>query len=185
MGYLYEACDQISDFCHQNLLRKMRRKMSILLLRLLYNGEGTLVVTPYCCVLCCVCLCRVLCVPYVPIVSGLLLGSGCSPLKWATWTLQQTRDNRNIRHTEHMTKTNTTKHRKLKRWATWTFQQTRDVCCVCLMLPLSLVCCWVQVAHLFSFLCFVVFVFHKPHWKQTMIYKTLHRTLNIEQHKPH
>ena len=29
MGYLYEACDQISDFCHQQLLRKMRRKMSI------------------------------------------------------------------------------------------------------------------------------------------------------------
>jgi competence protein ComGF len=26
---------------------------------------------------------------------------------------------------------------------------------------------------------------HKPHWKQTMIYSTLHRTLNIEQHKPH
>ena len=23
MGYLYEACDQISDFCHQQLLRKM------------------------------------------------------------------------------------------------------------------------------------------------------------------
>ena len=29
MGYLYEACDQISDFCHQQLLRKIRRKMSI------------------------------------------------------------------------------------------------------------------------------------------------------------
>ena len=29
MGYLYEACDQISDFCHQQLLRKMRRKMCI------------------------------------------------------------------------------------------------------------------------------------------------------------
>ena len=28
MGYLYEACDQISDFCHQKLLRKMRRKIS-------------------------------------------------------------------------------------------------------------------------------------------------------------
>ena len=28
MGYLYEACDQISDFCHQQLLRKMRRKIS-------------------------------------------------------------------------------------------------------------------------------------------------------------
>jgi hypothetical protein len=28
MGYLYEACDQISDFCHQYLLRKMRRKIS-------------------------------------------------------------------------------------------------------------------------------------------------------------
>ena len=26
MRYLYEACDQISDFCHQQLLRKMRRK---------------------------------------------------------------------------------------------------------------------------------------------------------------
>jgi hypothetical protein len=26
--YLYEACDQISDFCHQQLLRKMRRKLS-------------------------------------------------------------------------------------------------------------------------------------------------------------
>jgi hypothetical protein len=23
MGYLYEACDQISDFCHQQLVRKM------------------------------------------------------------------------------------------------------------------------------------------------------------------
>ena len=22
MGYLYDACDQISDFCHQQLLRK-------------------------------------------------------------------------------------------------------------------------------------------------------------------
>ena len=29
MGYLYDACDQISDFCHQYLLRKMRQKMSI------------------------------------------------------------------------------------------------------------------------------------------------------------
>ena len=29
MGYLYKACDEISDFCHQYLLRKMRRKMSI------------------------------------------------------------------------------------------------------------------------------------------------------------
>ena len=28
MGYLYEACDQISDFCHQQLLRKVRRKIS-------------------------------------------------------------------------------------------------------------------------------------------------------------
>jgi len=28
MGYLYEACDQISDFCHQQLLRKMWRKIS-------------------------------------------------------------------------------------------------------------------------------------------------------------
>ena len=28
MGYLYDACDQISDFCHQQLLRKMRRKIS-------------------------------------------------------------------------------------------------------------------------------------------------------------
>ena len=27
MAYLYEACDQISDFCHQQLLRKMRRKI--------------------------------------------------------------------------------------------------------------------------------------------------------------
>jgi hypothetical protein len=26
---------------------------------------------------------------------------------------------------------------------------------------------------------------HKPHWKQTMIYTTLYRTLGIEQHKPH
>ena len=26
MGYLYEACDQISDFCHEQLLRKMRQK---------------------------------------------------------------------------------------------------------------------------------------------------------------
>ena len=29
--------------------------------------------------------------------------------------LQQTRDNGNIRHTQHTTKTNITKHRKLKR----------------------------------------------------------------------
>jgi hypothetical protein len=29
MTYLYEACDQISDSCHQYLLRKMRRKMCI------------------------------------------------------------------------------------------------------------------------------------------------------------
>ena len=28
MGYLYEACDEMSDFCHQYLLRKMRRKIS-------------------------------------------------------------------------------------------------------------------------------------------------------------
>ena len=28
-GYLYETCDQISDFCHQQMLRKMRRKMII------------------------------------------------------------------------------------------------------------------------------------------------------------
>ena len=28
MRYLYDACDQISDFCHQQLLRKMRRKIS-------------------------------------------------------------------------------------------------------------------------------------------------------------
>ena len=28
MVYLYEACDQKSDFCHQQLLRKMRRKIS-------------------------------------------------------------------------------------------------------------------------------------------------------------
>jgi hypothetical protein len=28
MGYLYEACDQISDFCHQQSLRKMWRKIS-------------------------------------------------------------------------------------------------------------------------------------------------------------
>jgi hypothetical protein len=27
MVYLYDACDQISDFCHQQLLRKMRRKI--------------------------------------------------------------------------------------------------------------------------------------------------------------
>ena len=26
MVYLYDACDQISDFCHQQLLRKMRQK---------------------------------------------------------------------------------------------------------------------------------------------------------------
>ena len=29
MGYLYEACDEISDFCHPYLLRKMRWKMRI------------------------------------------------------------------------------------------------------------------------------------------------------------
>jgi hypothetical protein len=28
MGYLYEACDQIWDFCHQQLLRKMWQKVS-------------------------------------------------------------------------------------------------------------------------------------------------------------
>ena len=28
MVYLYDACDQISDFCHQQLLRKMRQKTS-------------------------------------------------------------------------------------------------------------------------------------------------------------
>jgi hypothetical protein len=28
MIYLYDACDQISDFCHQQLLRKMRRNIS-------------------------------------------------------------------------------------------------------------------------------------------------------------
>jgi hypothetical protein len=28
MVYLYDACDQISDFCHQHLLRKMRWKIS-------------------------------------------------------------------------------------------------------------------------------------------------------------
>jgi hypothetical protein len=28
MVYLYDVCDQISDFCHQQLLRKMRRKIS-------------------------------------------------------------------------------------------------------------------------------------------------------------
>jgi hypothetical protein len=28
MVYLYDACDQISNFCHQQLLRKMRRKIS-------------------------------------------------------------------------------------------------------------------------------------------------------------
>ena len=28
MAYLYEACDQISDFCHQQLPRKMCRKIS-------------------------------------------------------------------------------------------------------------------------------------------------------------
>ena len=27
MAYLYETCDQISDFCHQYLMRKMRRKI--------------------------------------------------------------------------------------------------------------------------------------------------------------
>jgi hypothetical protein len=26
--YTYDACDQISDFCHQGLLRKMQRKIS-------------------------------------------------------------------------------------------------------------------------------------------------------------
>ena len=29
IAYQYEDCDEISDFCHQQLLRKMRRKMSI------------------------------------------------------------------------------------------------------------------------------------------------------------
>jgi hypothetical protein len=28
MVYLYDTCDQISDFCHQQLLRKMWRKIS-------------------------------------------------------------------------------------------------------------------------------------------------------------
>ena len=28
MVYLYDACDQISDFCHQQLLRKMQQKIS-------------------------------------------------------------------------------------------------------------------------------------------------------------
>ena len=28
MVYLYDACDQTPDFCHQQLLRKMRRKIS-------------------------------------------------------------------------------------------------------------------------------------------------------------
>jgi hypothetical protein len=28
MVYLYDACDQVSDFCHQQLLRKMRQKIS-------------------------------------------------------------------------------------------------------------------------------------------------------------
>jgi hypothetical protein len=28
MVYLYDACGQISDFCHQQLLRQMRRKIS-------------------------------------------------------------------------------------------------------------------------------------------------------------
>ena len=28
MVYIYDACDQISDFCHQQILRKMRRKIS-------------------------------------------------------------------------------------------------------------------------------------------------------------
>ena len=28
MEYIYDACDQISDFCNQQLLRKMRRKIS-------------------------------------------------------------------------------------------------------------------------------------------------------------
>ena len=28
MVYLYDDCDQISDFCHQQLLRKIRRKIS-------------------------------------------------------------------------------------------------------------------------------------------------------------
>ena len=28
MVYLYDACDQISEFCHQQLLRKMRPKIS-------------------------------------------------------------------------------------------------------------------------------------------------------------
>ena len=29
MVYLYDACDQISDFYHQQLLRKMQRKISL------------------------------------------------------------------------------------------------------------------------------------------------------------
>jgi hypothetical protein len=28
MVYLYDACGQISDFCHQQLLRQMRREIS-------------------------------------------------------------------------------------------------------------------------------------------------------------
>ena len=28
MGYLYEACDEISDFCHQYLLRKCDEKLA-------------------------------------------------------------------------------------------------------------------------------------------------------------
>ena len=28
MGYLYDACEQISDFCRQQILRKMRRQIS-------------------------------------------------------------------------------------------------------------------------------------------------------------
>ena len=29
MVYLYDACDQISDFCHQQLLRKMQQKITV------------------------------------------------------------------------------------------------------------------------------------------------------------
>jgi hypothetical protein len=39
MEYLYDACDQILDFCHQQLLRKMRRKIS-------WTDRGKTVYTP-------------------------------------------------------------------------------------------------------------------------------------------
>ena len=40
MGYLNEACDEKSDFCHQFLLRKMRRNMSIYSMCIKINKVG-------------------------------------------------------------------------------------------------------------------------------------------------